>query len=141
VAKSNSAKGNYYKLRTKKWLEAKGYSVAFMERMMWIPPRNPGDTMIPIKKDQFGSDLLAVNQDEIIFVQVKFNRGGISVGRREFARYVFPSFAQRWIVIWEPRAREPEIEDCSGETQQLQATLTSGTSPRSSKTPAKDVGF
>jgi hypothetical protein len=116
---SASQKGNYYKLRTKKWLEAKGYSVAFLERMLWIPPKVKGDRMIPVKRDQFGADLLAVNHDEIIFVQVKLNRKNIAAGRHEFARYTFPPSTQRWIVIWEPKAHEPDIEDCSEDMQQL----------------------
>jgi len=107
--RSNSAKGNYYKLRTKKWLEAKGYAVAFMERVMWIPPKEPGGRMIPVKKDQFGADLLAVTATEIVFVQVKLNRNNIAAGRHEFAKFTFPTTTQQWIVIWEPRQREPEI--------------------------------
>lgn len=100
-------KGNYYKLRTKKWLEKKGYQVAFLERMMWIFTKDK--KMIPIKKDQFGSDLLAVNEDQIIFVQVKFNRSNVADAHKEFAKYTFPKFADKWIVVWEVRAREPEV--------------------------------
>lgn len=111
--RSASSKGTYYKLRTKKWLEAKGYAVAFMERMMWIPAKKPGDRMIPIKRDQFGSDLMAMNLEEIIFVQVKFGASTVAAARHEFAKHVFPPLAQRWVVIWTARAREPEIVDCS----------------------------
>lgn len=120
---SASAKGNYYKLRTKKWLEAKGYAVAFMERLMWLPPKQPGDRMIPVKRDQFGSDLLAMNAEEVIFVQVKFGAtrpgaGNIAAARKEFLKYRFPPFTQRWIVLWEPRAREPDIVDCTDDARQ-----------------------
>jgi hypothetical protein len=119
---SASAKGNYYKLRSKRWLEAKGYAVAFMERMLWIPPHRPGDRMIPVKRDQFASDLLAMTGDELIFVQVKFGAtrrgaGNIAAARREFAKHTFFQGSQQWLVIWEPRAREPEIVDCTPELQ------------------------
>lgn len=108
---SASAKGNYYKLRTKKWLEAKGYRVAFLERLMWLPPKHPGGRMVPIKRDQFGADLLAVNDGEVIFVQVKLNGKNVAAGRHEFAKHVVPVFTQQWIVVWEPRAREPEVHE------------------------------
>lgn len=116
MAKSASAKGNYYKLRTKKWLEAKGYAVAFMERIMWIPPKEPGGRLIPIKRDQFGADLLAVSKTELIFVQVKLKGPTNTSGLRasaiaEFAKHIIPAFAQQWVVIWEPKAREPEIHE------------------------------
>lgn len=122
-----SSRGNYYKLRTKRWLEAKGYTVAFMERVGWIPPKRPGDRMIPVKRDQFGSDLLAMNHEEIVFIQVKFGASRIAAGhladaRREFAKYVFPPGTQRWIVTWQLREREPKIEDCSANDQPLFAT-------------------
>lgn len=112
MPQSNAKKGSYYKLRTKKWLEGKGYEVAFLERMMWIftKDKTTGEKkMIPIKRDQFGSDLLAVNSEQIIFVQVKLNKKNVADARAEFAKHVFPSCAQKWIVVWEVRAREPEI--------------------------------
>ena len=103
---SNASKGNYYKLRTKKWLEKKGYQVAFLERVMSLfTPRG----IIHTKKDQFGSDLLAVSADELIFVQVKLNQTHNADALKEFAKYTFPKFTQQWIVVWTPKAREPEI--------------------------------
>lgn len=118
MSASASSRGNYYKLRTKRWLEAKGYAVAFMERMLWIPAKRPGDRMIPVKHDQFGSDLLAMCDRELVFVQVKFGStrrgaGHLAAGRREFLRYPFPADTRQWIVVWALRAREPEIVDCS----------------------------
>jgi len=116
------SKGNYYKLKTKKWLEAKGYQVAFMERMMWVFGRK-GDMrrLIPVKKDQFGSDLLAMkgmvigkdgwaeDHGELIFVQVKLNRKNVAEAHKAFGKFEFPEFVEKWIVVWEPRAREPEV--------------------------------
>lgn len=104
-------KGNYYKLRTKKWLEKKGYSVAIMEKMFRIFNRQNPEKIIYTKTDQMGSDLLAMNSEQLIFVQVKYNtaRGKVNEAIREFAKYPFPDFVDRWIVIWEPKGREPEI--------------------------------
>lgn len=102
--------GNYYKLRTKKWLEKKQYSVATMEQMYRV--FNPtSKAIIYVKRDQFGADLLAMSQEELIFVQVKFNtaRGKINEAIKEFAKYPFPDFVSRWIIVWEKGAREPEV--------------------------------
>jgi hypothetical protein len=104
------SRGNYYKLRTKRWLEQKGYQVAFLERVLWI-------RKVPVKHDQFASDLLAMNEDSLIFVQVKLNRANVARAREEFRRHVFAPGAQRWIVVWEPRAREPDILDCTEDGQ------------------------
>lgn len=104
--KSAAQKGSYYKGKTKKWLEAQGYQVGFMERMFMLFIKG---RMIPMKKDQFASDLLAMSEDEIIFVQVKMGKDHISEARKEFDKFVFPCFAQKWIVAWEMRAREPII--------------------------------
>ena len=101
-------KGNYYKLRTKKWLEKKGYEVATLEKVFWIY-KDGGN--IPIKKDQFASDLLAVNREQVIFVQVKLNKKHVADARKQFAEHPFPDFVDKWIVVWEERAREPEIEE------------------------------
>jgi hypothetical protein len=106
---SAASKGAYWKLRTKRWLEARGYQVAFMERVHWIQT----DTgRVPVKKDQLGSDLLAVSRDRIVFVQVKGGKTGrsnLAAGRTTFAQFVFPAGTQQWVVMWKPRAREPEI--------------------------------
>ena len=110
---SNASRGAYYKLRTKKWLEARGYTVALMERVMWIPPKEPGGRPIPVKRDQLGADLLAVSATELVLVQVKSVGPKTSPDRlgaiREFAKYTVPAFVQQWVVIWKPRQREPEI--------------------------------
>jgi hypothetical protein len=108
-----AAKGSYYKLRTKRWLEAHGFAVAFMERIHWIPARTPGGRMIPIKRDQFGADLLAMSRDALILVQVKGGtaRGHRAAGRREFDKFPIPPFVRTWIVSWQPHARAPEIQD------------------------------
>ena len=107
-------KGNYYKLRTKKWLENKGYQVATMEKMFRI--FRPGAEALFVKKDQFGADLLAMNEKELIFVQVKFNtaRTKVEEAIREFNKYRFPpsQTIKRWVVVWEKGGHEPEITEC-----------------------------
>lgn len=122
-ARSAAAKGQHYKARTKAWLEGQGYAVAHLERLMWIRTgAAPCDAcgaprMFATKKDQLGADLLAVKADEpVTFVQVKLGASQLSAARREFAGHPFPPAARRWVVIWEPRARAPQVVDCSADT-------------------------
>ncbi len=103
------AKGQYWKSRTKHWLEAQGYQVAFLERVLWIQTARG---RVPVKRDQMGSDLLAVNATDVLFVQVKggvSRRSQLAAARTEFAKYAFPAGTQQWIVCWAPRARQPEV--------------------------------
>lgn len=106
-----AATGAYYKRRTKMWLERHGYVVAYMERVQWIPGK-PGARMIPVKRDQFGADLLAMNREAMALVQVKFQRkeASTAAARRTFDQFPIPPFVQTWIVVWGPRQREPEIQ-------------------------------
>lgn len=99
-------KGNYYKLKTKKWLVAQGYQCDYLERLQRLyTPKG----VIFVKRDMFASDILAMNEEEIIFVQVKLGRKNIASAYKEFAKFVFPPFVKRWIIVWEERARQPEI--------------------------------
>lgn len=106
---SNAAKGQYYKAKTKRWLEAHGFAVAFMERMMFI---HTAHGRVPVKRDQFGSDLLAMSRQAIVFVQVKGGKYGskqINAGLKAFDAFEFPPMSQQCVIAWKPRARQPEI--------------------------------
>lgn len=109
---SNAGKGAYYKGRTKKWLEARGWQVADLEvvRMVFAPGRPP----FPMKRDQFASDLLAVNGDEIQFIQVKGGAmcagdGRFPQAQAAFRAFIFPPSVKCLIFAWAPRSREPRI--------------------------------
>jgi hypothetical protein len=114
---SSTAKGNYYKRRTKEWLEARGYTVQLTEFVTSRPIG--GGKMIFMKKDVFGSDGIAMNGEEIIFWNSKATTPerdqGVnkhkSAGKIEFAKYPFPSSVKRHLYIWEPR-KEPVVVDC-----------------------------
>lgn len=104
------SKGNYYRLRTRKWLEKDGYVVFNMEQRQRI--FNPKTKQVFfIARDIAGSDLMAMNGVDLIFVQVKSNKGHINQGLIELAKFPFPKFVKRWVVFWKPRAREPLIEE------------------------------
>ena len=107
---SNVSKGSYYKARTKKWLEGKGYQVAHLEKMHFIfTPKG----RIATKKDQFGSDLLAMNHRELVFVQVKFGSPDEPKTLAKFREFPFPhgGCIKIWLVVWKLRAREPQVID------------------------------
>lgn len=112
---SNSAKGQYYKARTKRWLEAEGFTVAHLERVHLLH-RGRGVAPLPVKKDQLGSDLLAVSRDRVVFVQVKFfgtddkrNDLHIRNALAEFATHPCPRFAEQWVVVWRRGERAPRV--------------------------------
>lgn len=118
---SNAQRGAYYKGRTKKWLVGMGFQVANLEEVRWI--YRPGRPPMPVKRDQFGSDLLAMSAREIIFVQVKSGAigGTFPAARRKFTEFVFPHVVgavhgktalRRWVVAWAPRSREPRVVEC-----------------------------
>jgi hypothetical protein len=107
---SAAAKGQAAKLKTKRWLEAQGYVVAFLERVLWIQGKAG---LVPCKRDQYGADLEAKSATRTIYAQVKSGtsaRSQLAAARKEFAKYPLDGHDQQWIVIWTPRAREPEVE-------------------------------
>lgn len=101
-------KGNYYKLKTKKWFIKKGYACEYLEKLQRIVTSS-GDGVIYIKRDIFGADGLAMNQDDIIFWNSKLGRKNIAQGLKEFAKFPYPTVVRRWVIVWEYRAREPEV--------------------------------
>jgi hypothetical protein len=105
---SNVSRGAYYKNKTRKWLEAAGWQVGDLERVAYVGPKR-----IPVKRDQFASDLLAVSGRRILFVQVKSGaeKGTFQKARRAFAAFTFPPFAGRLVIAWARGASTPRILD------------------------------
>jgi hypothetical protein len=112
---SNASRGAAAKGRTKAWLLERGYQVADLEVVRWM--FGPGGR-VPVKRDQFGSDLLAMSATEIVFVQVKSGAtaagGTFPEARRAFAAVQFPIGVRRLIIAWPPRARAPRIIELLG---------------------------
>lgn len=109
---SNVSRGARAKGKTKKWLIAKGWTVADLEIVRWIV--KPGAPPMPVKRDQLGSDLLALSPRRLVFVQVKSGaeaegKGNFPKARREFDRFTFPPFVRLWIVAWPARSSVPRI--------------------------------
>jgi hypothetical protein len=109
---SKASKGNYYRKRTRDWLESLGYLVEISE----ITRRNfiGKDKVIYTKRDFWGADLIARNAEDLIFVQVKSNKAHISQGMKELNKGLWPGYVKRWVVYWPPRRRMvdgPDVVD------------------------------
>ena len=103
---SNRQIGIRNRTKTKKWLEVQGYIVEVSEvnKICYF-----GGRLVAVHKDLFGSDLLAMNGNEIVFIQCKSNKDNISSAIKEFSKYPFPASVQKWVICWELRARTPII--------------------------------
>ena len=110
---SSVQRGSYYKAKSKRWLESKGYQVADLERVHWI--FRASQPALATKRDQFASDLLAVSARSVIFVQVKGGaqnaRGNFLDARRKFAAFQFPPWTRQWVIAWPSGSRTPRIVD------------------------------
>lgn len=98
---SNRARGRARELKVKHWLEAQGYDVQIAP----TPSRWARQT------DMFGLwDLIAVNEKEILAVQVKMNKNhtyGKALDKHR--AWKCPSCIKKICVLWEARKRLPEI--------------------------------
>ncbi len=110
---SNVSRGNYYLNKTIEFLEEEGYRVAKLERLngLFIKDKKTGQSrMLWQKKDIWGSDCMAMNDKHLVFVQVK---GGDMSLKKEaivnFDNLIVPPNVEKWIVIWRPRVKVPEI--------------------------------
>jgi len=101
-------KGNYYKVKTKAWLEEKGYYVDYLEKVTRILKNG---RLLTSKRDIVGADGLAMNKTEIIFWNSIYGKQNLARTIKNFLKYPFPSFVKRWVIIWEKRAKEPIIEE------------------------------
>lgn len=111
---SNNSRGNYYKRKTKEWLEKRGYTVQLTEFTTTRPIG--GGKVIWVKRDVFGSDGIAMNGEEIIFWNAKsITTGRLAIekseGKKEYRKYPFPPTVKRHLYIWEPR-KQPIIIEC-----------------------------
>ena len=105
-------KGRYYLYKTRDYLKDLGYQVEIVEKAQRIVTRDDHGKphVLFCKKDLWGGDLVARSKDELLWVQVKSNKTDISRRLKQLSEDDdWPPFVSRWVVIWEPRAKEPEI--------------------------------
>jgi len=104
------SRGSYYKSRSQKFLESRGFVVCAMHFTGWM--KRGADRFVPFTRDLFGADLLAVAPDDCWFVQCKGGaswRDQLAAARKKFMQYPVPHGASQVILGWEPQARTPEI--------------------------------
>lgn len=105
--KNSRQKGNYYANKTKALFEKMGYQVVKAEitKIAWIN----GRPAIPIHTDIWYSDLIAMNRDEIIFIQVKLGDKNISAAKKAFDSMTWAKNVKRYVVQWKPKIKKPII--------------------------------
>lgn len=119
---STVSKGNYYVRRTIDWLESLGYVATRVEKQYRVidkkrkgPDGNP--LVIFVKRDLWGFDVVAFNDEHMVWVQVKANAAHVPDGLRSVAWTVWPPGVKRWVVWWPPRRRlveGPMIHEVEG---------------------------
>lgn len=109
---STVKRGNYYKKKTQKWFEEKGYTVELTE---FVCGRPIGDNkIIYMKKDILASDGIAYNEKEFILWNSKHTDTGSisdqkSKGKKAFEEIKTPPFIEKQLIIWQPRVKQPEV--------------------------------
>ena len=99
-------KGNYYRNKTKAFLEADGWVVENIE----VPKRIfVKGQMFYTRKDLWAGDLIAVKDQTLLVIQNKSNPVDINKGIKELKEAPWPNSVKKWVVIWPLRAREPKI--------------------------------
>jgi len=110
MSQSSFSKGNYWRLKTKKWFLDKGYSCEYLEKTQRLYTKG---RIVFIKKDIFAADGLAMDGDRVIFWQSKLGKKNIAQAIKEFEKHPYPphnnNVVERWIIVWTPRRKEPEI--------------------------------
>lgn len=113
---SNVSKGAYQERKTIEWLEGLGYSVLpAKDRRVKMLKRDDGVlTARVVTRDMWGCDVVAMNQEEMVWVQVKSNPGQVSGAIKELLSHPWPKSEQIqvWVVWWPHRRRKkdgPEI--------------------------------
>lgn len=99
-------KGNYWKVKTKKYLEADGFLVEYLEKLQRIVTKD--GKVIFIKRDLLESDGLACNSERFILWN-STTKEHIAEHLKRYAKLELPAFIERWVVVWALRQREPEI--------------------------------
>lgn len=105
---STTAKGNYYKRKTKKWFQERGYWTEYLESRQRIFAQGKVFFLV---RDIVGADGISMNGKHVVFWQCKLGTKNIAEAIKTFNKFPFPKCdeVQRWIIVWTMRVSEPEI--------------------------------
>jgi len=95
-------KGQRSKYKSKKYLSERGYWCEYSEFFL-------SQGKIKIKKDLFFSDMIAVREDRILFIQIKSNKNDVRRAAKDFKDLNLPPNCYKIIMLWEDRAKKPKI--------------------------------
>jgi len=108
-------RSNYYRYKTKKWFQEKGYCCEYLELYRKIFDRKKNKAFF-IRQDLFGADGISMNKERIIFWNSKFGmpdikEDKINEGIKTFMKFPYPvcKYIERWLVLWKKKVKEPEI--------------------------------
>jgi len=110
---STTKRGNYYKVKSKEYYQALGYTVELTE---FVTTRFIGKAKpIYVKKDVLKSDGIAYNEKEFILWNSKHTTTGSitnekSSGKKDYATIKVPHFIKKHLIIWQPRQKPIIIE-------------------------------
>ena len=105
-------KGRYYLMKSRDYMKNLGYETEIVEKVQRIVTKDDkgNHRVLFAKADLWGADLVARNKEDFIWIQVKSNRCDTATGIKQLSiDNLWPSFVKRWVMLWEPRMREPEI--------------------------------
>ncbi len=100
-------KGNYYKYKTKKFLENLGFVVEYLETYITYRKNNK---IIYKHKDILQSDLIAYNAELCLLVQVKLGKKNLASARHNFKKIILPPSILKCIFMWQKKCDYPYIE-------------------------------
>ena len=107
-------RGNYFVLRTRKWLESRGYEVGKVEQLSRFVKKTRDEATGVIteevrwsKRDLWGADLVARNRDRLLWIQVKSCAEDVTKGMKALGRGPWPKSKEieLWVVWWPLRRR------------------------------------
>lgn len=108
-------RGNYYRYKTKRYFQEKGYCCEYLEIYRKVYSKETKKAFF-VKQDLFASDGIAMNGNRIIFWNSKFGmpdvqESKINEGIEAFMKFPYPvcEHIERWLVLWKKRVKEPEI--------------------------------
>jgi hypothetical protein len=104
--------GNYYKIKTRKFLEDEGWKVEYLEKMMRVITKDK--RILFIKKDLLESDGYAYNDKQFVLWN-STTKEHVAEHLRRYEAMGLPPFIDCWVVVWKPRSQDPpEIVEASG---------------------------
>lgn len=103
-------RGNYYLKKAIDFLNGEGFQVEKLEKLNSF--FNPRTKKVGWKKsDIWFSDLVAMNEERLVFGQVKGGHGDLKINKaiENYKELKTPPGVEKWVIVYRPRVKHPEI--------------------------------